>query len=196
MKIWQNIPLYVDPSDVPAVKKSPGQDAVGQIFTWDIPVFTRSRKIESMRKALDAHLASSYRAPDMPLGLWIGGSVKRADELMRTWITSSVAPGRISCLIRDLVEADEKPNELNDASLNSRMHIFLHEKFDPRGYESLFYSLSRSGYQGIAINVERAQRSIITLAHRFELTSIVTGVVHERQEQIAIKSGADAVIVR
>ncbi len=196
MKIWHKIPLLTASRDTPIQPISPGQSTVGHMLTWDIPVFTRSRKVNEAGRDLENYLASPSRAPDVPLGLWVAGNPLKGDEIIRRWIAASVFPDTLTCLIRDINDTDL---DVDDDPLrhivNARTHIFLSPKFDPHRYEGLFYSLSRSKHQGIAIDVESVQRSIITLAQRFGLTSIVTGVVHERQEKIALSSGADAAVV-
>ncbi len=199
MKIWYSFPLVTAPEAVIFPHLKSNVDTIGAVFMHNNLGITRTRKDTVGLEALEKHLNDSRDKHERPYGLWIKGKADQAHALLERWRAASEQFSDLSLVIRGVskLDSDILENTQLDSqdSFNEKTMLYLDEKHDPRTFEKLFYSLARNNYAGVVLDVERVSRGHIALAHRFELAALVAGVVHERQEKIALASGADQILI-
>ncbi len=150
-------------------------------------------------EALANHLVDSRVNDEGRYALWLKGKADQAHALLELWRATSEHLSGLSLIIRGVSKLDSdilrNTQEVSRETINKKTLLYLDEKHDPRTYEKFFYSLARNNYAGVVLDVERVSRGHIALAHRFGLATLVAGVVHERQEKIALGSGADQILI-
>jgi|GEM_PF-3826082 len=75
--------------------------------------------------------------------------------------------------------------------LKAKTFLDITDTISPRDYEKTFNSLAKMHFRGISLFVESFKRSHIILAHKFGLKFAITGIIHERHENLANESDTD-----